>query len=962
MFDDNSLPSTILKNPMLLHHKILEELHSRLSDDASDFIIADPNNSFNFLLEASSSMTANSINYMEKSLESVYPKRAKTTEDLYRHMSDFDYVGLYSTPANITLKLVLDKKYLIDNAIQYNDNYNKVIIPSDTILYVGKYTFGLYYPIEIQINRNTDSINVVYDTTETNPLFTLTNNTLIKTEFNYRELELISILIPVYQFTKEIITEDVVAAEGFNKTYSYSDKFYAIRAYSVKDNIYTELSYTLSEEVYDVTDPTLKLKIIPESNQLNVSLPQIYFTNNKIGNKIELEIFTTKGELNVDISEIPETAIKANFAFSARRTTEYSTILSNVPTIILTPEETVINGGTNGYTYEQLRSYIINDTLHESVPVTPIELTNYFEKKGFSIIKYIDNVTDRIYCAYKVLKDTSGSLIPITSTTLLINSEVINSVDTIIKNIDNSITILPTTLYEYFEDSDTCIPLSTIDYNNLIAKDQDSLIEDINSHTYTRSPFHVRLVMDDKYPLAESFNLLSPKTKDLTFVADNVTMSAQMVAVVTYIEHMDEGTGGYRLRIAVEKSTDFQNIPEEDIVVYMSFTSPTGSKIGKRMTYLGTANNLEVYELICETDYHLTKEYRIGITSLEVNGVQQSQYLDLTSTADIIFLIKPGYFDGVVQNNDIVYDVPSAYGSYIGVVRQKATFEFGQVLNVILNDVNAIWSSEEYAVYESDVYYTYPEDVYEVDSDGALVVTIVDDEVVLNKLHSMGDVVLDDYGVPMIKHNQGTIRFDSNGDPIPSKNRELEYYVNMFQIDAKLYFSEDPIAINYVSNLPTEIVSYLDIIKDASADLLERTELYFRPIRTLGLGTFNLGDNKINKLPLDMAFNLKCFVPNFVYTDSSLLEMIRETAIDVIENALNNTTISLTAIGTTLQTKLSEYINSVDVGGINDSINLQTVTISDTDARASIKQLLYVGANGNTLIKKDVAIEFILAE
>ena len=177
MFENKSTLIGALSNPMTIASMALTEIENRLGGDT---IIADPNTPFCHLLEFGSSISASVINDVNEKFPALYPKRARTMEELYAHMSDFDYLRMYSTPAQAQLRMMLPKKYLQDQAVSYNENYSKLSIPRDTVFIIGKYTFGLYYPINILINKYTNTFTVVYDTTEMNPLHLLDKNVINK--------------------------------------------------------------------------------------------------------------------------------------------------------------------------------------------------------------------------------------------------------------------------------------------------------------------------------------------------------------------------------------------------------------------------------------------------------------------------------------------------------------------------------------------------------------------------------------------------------------------------------------------------------------------------------------------------------------------------------------------------------------------------------------------------------------
>ena len=172
MFEDQSNLIQKLRNPMTIASMTLDELQNRLGGTR---VIADPNSPFCHLLEMNSSLVANAIQAIDEKYPALYPQRATSMEDLYNHMSDFDYLRMYSTPSSTQVTMEFSKTYLSTYALDYNTNYKKVTIPKDTVFTVGKYSFGLYYPIDILINNFTKSFTVIIFKI-TFPIFIITRN------------------------------------------------------------------------------------------------------------------------------------------------------------------------------------------------------------------------------------------------------------------------------------------------------------------------------------------------------------------------------------------------------------------------------------------------------------------------------------------------------------------------------------------------------------------------------------------------------------------------------------------------------------------------------------------------------------------------------------------------------------------------------------------------------------------
>jgi hypothetical protein len=112
---------------------------------------------------------------------------------------------------------------------------------------------------------------------------------------------------------------------------------------------------------------------------------------------------------------------------------------------------------------------------------------------------------------------------------------------------------------------------------------------------------------------------------------------------------------------------------------------------------------------------------------------------------------------------------------------------------------------------------------------------------------------------------------------------------------------------------------------------------------------------------LALSFDAIIYVPEFVYYSQDIQDTITSTFIKTIEDNLSNRTISFTNIISDTKNILSEYIDSIDVAGINDETTLQTLIVEDSSTKPMIKNKL-VYTNSTYRIEKDVQIEYKLSK
>ena len=965
MFDDKSLLISTLRNPTNIAAKALNEIESRLNGTIT---IADPNAPFCHLLEFGSSIAAQVINAMDAKLPALYPKRAESMEDLYGHMSDFDYLRMYSTPARSALRMFLPKKFLLDNAVEYNANYKKLVIPSDTTFLVAKYNFGIYYPIEILINNYTGSFTVAYDTSESNPLHVLSKNIVDKYEIQYMGVDYLILDFPIYQFSKSTIVETIVSSTGFVKSINYNDKFYALRVFNYKNGTYTELAQTQSKIVYDATVPTLYLQVHPDKNKIVLNIPQVYFDNGMMGSKLLIEVYTTVGVLDIDTSNLLDTDIGVTYNNNARTDSTFTNIFKNMPyDIILQLSGDRITGGSNAISVSTLRQRVIQDTLYDRVPISEADISVMLEDNGFYVHKSLDNVTDRIYYAYKVIRDSTGSIVPSTTIPLkLLGTDVTDGKHSTLVNCsaDSSVTILPTTIYKYNQDANCAIPLVDDELNKLVSLDKGVLATTLNTAGYLKSPYHVRVSMNGNYPRADTYNLMTPTVDKIIFVEDNYETTYKLVSYAATINH--DNIGYYEVTLSVSASDDVTNLSVNDILLYVMVKSDD-KWVGTTCEYVSfnPATNIFIYKFKIPTTYHLTLDNKIGITyTNDEDTYTNYEYLiNLVSDFHVVYMVARSAVTDVSEPVDsIITGVPDQYKQlYIGLSRQYFTITLGtNINNVIYNNVEVTLGANTYARYETNIPAKYTEDVYEKDENGYIkTYTDVNGKMYTKKIHEVGEAITDETGKVRFEHMAGDVIRDSYGNPIVVSAGVDTYFITMMFIDAKMFFSDRQAELDFQSNIYTSLNAYFNTIASMQDQLLERTKLYFRCVKSIGTANVNIGDGAVSKQNIELSFRIVCYVASYVKQDESIQNQITEMLCTFIEEAIESKTISMLDIFEKVKEKVSDYIDHFDLLGINDNVALQTFVVTDEDSQPSIRRQLVLTEDNILSLRKQIDVTYV---
>jgi len=944
----------ILNNPLSIQHAIISDYENKVDGEVS---VVDANNPFAFLIETFASITADATVAMDTKLAGLYPIRANTTKELYNHLSDYDYVGFYSYPASLKLSVMLHRDYLVNNAIAVPDtNYQLVVIPVDTIFTIGRFKFGLYYPIHIKVNTLIDTISASYDTTEDNPLKTLDTNNIEVRANTYEGIDLVAMEFEVYQFNKTVYTESLNTSIGFIKKYTFDDRFFALRVFDVTDGNKTELAYTMSDAVYDVDIVTVNMKVYPDTNELSLSIPYIYFTTGKVGSKIQVELYTTIGELDVSLSNLQIEDISANFAMSSPNTDlTYTNILKNIPTIIITPLSTRIVGGSNNYTFTEMKNYTVYHNNALSVPITRMDLDRFFEKNGFIYMAKIDNLTDRRYYAYKKLYLEEQELgVTCGGLTVQYNEDVVNS--GVIYQTNGTIVILPTVIYKYLPTIGKFEIVDDATTTSIKNATGSQLVSMLNDNNYFNNPHHIVFTTLDRYPTCELYDLLTTETTNITFLEENVYLSAQLSLTSVIVRHINNGSGGYTIRIGVERSEDLVDAAISDLNCFLTVMTKDGFRVGIRGVYVGTYDSLDVFDFILSTNYKVSGT-RITVTNLTALNLAPAEYeIELSGTMHVATFVKQTLFPSVGQNDTIANYITIDDGSWLGVSLQSFEYKLGVNLSdVIDSNLLTNWTSLQYQTHEVDVPLLYEHDVYETNDQGVLVYSIDgENNIITNKIHLIGEQVYDSEDNPVIKYHVGDTVYDASGSPIPIQSRMKDFTIDLSVFE----YSHSVVTTDFLYNLATELASYYNTITEMNTSVLENTDVFFRPIITMNDGRYKVNNTTIVESSLELAFEFNCYVSKATLDDTEMITAIETRIKTIIISHLTDTIFSLTEVAADIKTTLSSYLNSVDAVSLNGDSSVQTLMNIDVDKSPRLGMELAVGKDNRLTYVPKITLNF----
>ena len=791
-----------MDNPLLIQNTLLTRF-----EEETGFAVVDNNNPASVLMEGFASLASSQMKMMDETVRpAIYPARAVTTADLFKHISDYDYVDVFSSPATATIVLVVEKNYILTHSVAVpdpsnpgkNKDYVKMTIPRSTQIHLGDHTFGLYYPIEIRSSIKSGRFTVVYQDHDVNgnlannPLKTLETNVL---DFEFREFnghKLAYIQIPVYQF--KITGHDAVlmGSSGYKTRIPYTDRFYALRVWAnvltnyghddTEEDKYErkELRLAVSGQVYDPADPTVVFTPDEEDKEVTIEIPYVYFMENRITGNMHVDIYTTEGALNYQVPfNTDETCVIDMFSnistdeedmFNA---TYYAEPFRAMPALRAFPTSSIINGGSNGLDFEQIRQRVIRG-VDTKVLQTPDDIDAYFATYGYTATLYRDGITDRIFIVHTTVVDEDGVIAGMDTVPTLFDFTKVDQYSTIVKASDSVFTVLPSTLYRFDDDKRICVPLTDIERNDLESRSLEDQVNEFNTKIFTLSPFHLQVNTANRYPTTISYDMLQVKRLARTFVAARDEQYGLALNTVNLDVYPREGdvADRYRMTFRVARVGFGEEIPvmessaesqaEKKIRVLVGLKNDDGefrwAEAQHVNTEYGDSENAtnEIFELILTpnyifhqanndhtfqmafwdhstfTDYFMKTEVRILLmmrNNLTINTDEiENDDGTVTPSQVIRFDGEPhlknvnpdatNFTSGKVilpTSKEVNMQAEAGFADYVCVTEQKSIVQFGSPIDELDQRINLTYSEAVYKTHNTTKYRTTENDIYATD-------------------------------------------------------------------------------------------------------------------------------------------------------------------------------------------------------------------------------------------------------
>lgn len=949
-------------NPAGIQRSALQALTDATNGEIE---IVDPTNPFVFCLEAGAVMTAAFMIKNEANTRKQYPYSAQNQEDLYLHMSDKDYAGRFATPSKVRFSILLPKEELVSKMVtDVNTGIRKIIIPRNTYFTVVDTHFSIQYPIEIR-QLSHGGLQVVYDAEIVSPLQTLETNLIDFEIRNNGTMDWIYFEFDTFQFSIISQTGAISQAVDFKTDIVIEDMFYYARVYQENSlGKWEELKTTHTDQIYDITTPTAVIKV--SDKNISITIPQIYVTSGLITSNIRMDVYQTKGTLNLVLHEYPFSAFVATWeSYDSTEYTEYIAPLKTFRTIIPYSDK-VVSGGTNGLTFDELRKRVIQNAIGApSIPITNVQIENTLEDLGYTVVKNIDNITNRVFLATRDMPPSNDPRL-ITAAAASIETVELSfktalTTGTVIDN-GLSITITPKTLYRSI--NGVIKMISTDEVNYILSLPVDKRSVAITNGNYLFTPFHYVLDGTNNTFDSRPYYLDTPEVIARSFIAENDTT---LIQVSTGANGIVRTETGYAIRITTSSADAYKALSDDSVYVQLAFI-PFGEKdrayingvlVGK------DHNNERIYQFDIVTNFNIDKDDLMFLSNFFLYTTEPRLVrANLVTEFDIIYSTSNtmGSQWRISSIDDVMGDflLPSYT---VGITHETVRCRLGHALGTLWARARTVVLAATYKKWETNVPRLYSNDVYEQDSDGSVITFDSDGNPKMTLLHAKGDPVLDDLGNPAYQYLIGDVMLDVNGEPVISDNRNVGRQIDMMLIEGAYWFATDQSAADYRETLTNTVVEQLtnDLIKITDR-LLEQTRIYFYPKNTLGIINVMVENGVTKVIPAGQSFKVILYVSSSVYSNIDLRDKLTKSTIIVLSEALKLKNVSIDLMTAALRDNYGNDVISAQLTGLGGDLKLQTLTVLDDACRCSIRKRLTALADNSLIVEEDVTVSFVRHE
>lgn len=976
--------TTVTIDPTNLLNKLKQFKHDPISVQASivDMIGSTANinagHPFSLALELAAVMTTTAMNECLLESRSPYPQLMQTEDDLYRHMSDIDYLNRFAVPANTTIKFwISETEFLNVAVVDPVSGLKKVVIPRNTQVTVSGTPFTFVYPVEI-VQLKSGAIKAYYDLETISPMMDVPSNEIDVGVATDASGSFLVVPVKVLQMAIASSKTQASAVSDVSTDISFSNQFYCARAYIKKNGRWTEIQTTHSALVYNLKEPTVVFKIM--GNKLNVSLPQVYYnTKDASGRRmvegdIRIDIYTTKGDLNMSLNDYDISSYSAKFIdLDDTADAKFWKPVTQFRTVIISSTD-FVSGGRDGLTTDELLQRILSNSVGPRVtPLTEAQVEAKVSDLGYSVIKTIDNINTRTFVAMKDFPPPAslyevGAALPRAQTaingTIQTAYFILDQIAGLPGVIDNGkyLTLTSGVIMKVVDSNLTI--LTATDINRLRSLSPAELTQEVSYGNYLFTPFHYVLDQSDAATFAaRAYYMDNPQVEGKSFVAQNNSSGLHVTTASYNVEISDKGCV---LLVSTKSSTEYQAIPNTNVFAQLCF-QPVGEQgnatITGTLVSVDPSTHERTFAFELGTKYVIDANNNISLNNFRIYGAATPSVMSpLKNNFTVIYGAAGDAMKGwakVASDNKI--DLTQVPPTSRAITEEVFRIRLGDALTDLWQKTRVVPSPQNYKRYTEDVYQTYPNDIYQVyDANGSTIKVNPDGSTTSNKLHSKGEFVLDANGNKQLLHRIGdTVVTD--GKPEVVTARQLLRQIDFFALEGSYRFATTPLTVKYKNDFIRALVKWItQDLEAVSPRLIDQSRIYFTPKKAVGNVTVIGPDNAPHVIEAAHSFVVNIYVDKVTKKNDALKTKIETSVVAAIGEYMDRTELSVLDLQKAIRDKAGKEVITVTCTGFGS--NYPIVSIIDPTARLSVRKRLAYSPDQTFDVIDDVTCNFIVHE
>lgn len=938
-------------NPNAVVYKALNYL------DQNGIEIGTPDNAFTFLLETCATLSQSCVVKFKEEMRKNFPALANKMSDLYPHLNEEIISNMFAKPGIVTFTGIVYIMSMKQNAKSI-DNYKETVLPINTEFEYKGITFTTTNDYRIRVYNETEKVEVM--SIPNSGLLSDNETTIldgVTTSSDGQGNPIIRFPIKCKQIKKYSASSSILKYESTVIQHTLTDKFYCAEVFIVdnasRQEVKLNIAYT--EDYLDTSSTTVFVKVL--ENKVVFTLPNIFSKNNNLKGSLKVVVYETKGAsflpmYNVSINEITKTYGKEN------NLNNETLVNGGVTFVVECSRNAYYVGGSDPLTFSQLKEKLIKDNFTKQLPVTDYDVEALGESDGFKLRKVEETITGRTYIASKTLDGMkSGVMRSIPDVFNNLTKIVLNEY---VQNFPNNIS---TDMKTFFIPSGTLFqevsgyvrPLLTDEVNEIEGMDYNSKIRYLKENKVFFNPFYYVVNTVNEYSEAKIYHLDLPVIQSYMIKNLNNNIPNGVTANVSTYEVI-KMKNGYRLYLTLAGNSTFDEINLDNVQMQVTLYNKDGVPIYYKMTLDKTDNSDPFYYLDIETDFKISGEQ---IEVMNGESTLGSKLVDFVTKFTLhCYLTDSNRFE---ETRYLVNEIQEQNPNIVVIFKSEMQVKLGEELTYIWNRLYNTYTERKYLKYEADKPKRYPEDVYELDANGNLVYVLAPSgqELTANKLHSKGEIMLDEDQNPIYEYRAGDVVLQ-NGEPVIDSMSGVMRNLEILMLEYEYKVGDDPMskriletAIDYIYSLVTVL------IPNMNSKLLEKTNILYRGNkRTLPI-TANINGTE-SKIPFNVSPKVKLYVTKETNLDDSVLEIYRKSIGSVLNNYLSNyNEIYMRDLIDSLYAKISnDGIKGIGISLVDGEEVNNIVFGNDSDRPIISKRLVY---NVSKLyeVEYDIDIEVI---